>query len=532
MPSPTIETARRATGIVLVAQVASQLVSIVSLAFLYRLLKDEDFGILGAVLPLAILPRMAATLGFTFTTIQRPDLSASERTALFWWNLLAATLAAVFTVILAWGTSLFFGDTETQAAGPATFISVAIALAITTVLTALGSQHQALLERELNFARLSGLRVAGQFVGAAMAIVLAWQSLGVWALVAQQLVEAAVISAGAWILEPWRPGPPRSGKLSGGATRFSFYLALTNLTFQLGQNLDKWVLPMMMPSGFAMLGLYSQAFNWMMRPVYLLTAPLSSVMLPMLSRMNERELAPSQTDETKADFAHAASVFYRLTAIVLFPVSVGLALTAPDAMLLLGGVKWKLAGWMLAVLALAIAPQGLINITGSLLAARGKAATLWLGSVAVTLALLAGYWLGSRYGVELVDRATDWGVPFPDEFRSRSSLATTMGVAIGFTVATVFVIALAYIPWAWRTAGLDLGELAAVVVKPIGASITMGVIVFFVQRSFGIESPAPDTRLAIRLISSVVIGVAAYSILNFVDVAWAITHGRNIGKGA
>lgn len=528
--SPVIESARRAGKFVFAAQIGGQIISILSLAILYRLLPERDFGILGAVLPLATLPRMAATLGFTFATIQRPDLSHAERTALFWWNLASGIAAAAATVLLAWLTALLFTVKAFHFKEVTFLIPVAVALAAATLLAALGSQHQAMLERELKFAALSGLRLAGQLVGAVAAIVLAFIGWGVWGLVAQQVVETGIISFGAWILEPWRPGAPATGKLSGGSTRFSFFLALTNLTFHLGQNLDKWVLPFM--SGFAMLGLYSQAFNWMMRPVYLLTTPLGSLMLPTLSRLHERELA-AQGDADRAreaheNFEHAASVFYRLTAIILCPISVGLAIMAPDLMLLLGGPKWLTAGWILAVLSLAIAPQGLINITGSLLAARGKAASLWLVSVAATLALIAGYWVGGIYGIEIAQLASANGLPIPTEFPTIPGMGTTMGVAVGFAATTLLVIATIYLPWAWRTAGLQLPSLGAVLFKPIFASLTMGVVVFLIRRSFPFDENVASPSLAIKIVACVIIGVVAYSCFNFMDVAWLIIHGRHV----
>lgn len=529
--SPVIESARRAGKFVFAAQIGGQIISIVSLAILYRLLSANEFGVLGQVLPLAVLPRMAATLGFTFATIQRPDLSPAERTALFWWNLLCSTIAAAVTIFLAWHTSMLYPvnpglrlDEYEQ------LVPVSAALAGVTLLAALGSQHQAMLERELKFAALSGLRLAGQLLGAVAAIACALASWGVWSLVIQQVVETGIISGGAWILEPWRPGSPASGKLSHGSTRFSFYLALTNLTFQLGQSIDKWVLPF--ATGFPLLGLYSQAFNWMMRPVYLLTTPLGSLMLPTLSRLHERELA-AQGDADRAreaheNFEHAASVFYRLTAIVLCPISVGLAIMAPDVMLLLGGPKWLTAGWILAVLSLAIAPQGLINITGSLLAARGKAASLWLASVAVTLALIVGYYVGGIFGIDMARYLLLRDFPIPLQFATDSEPAFTMGVAVGFAATTLLVIATIYLPWAWRTAGLQLSSLGAVLFKPIFASLTMGVVVFLIRRSFPFDENLSNPSLAIKIVACVIIGVVAYSILNFMDVAWLIIHGRHV----
>src|SRR5687767_14795288 len=62
-PPELVHTVRRGTRVVLLAQIASQVVSLVVLALMLRLVPPADYGLLGMILPAVMLPRMAATLG-------------------------------------------------------------------------------------------------------------------------------------------------------------------------------------------------------------------------------------------------------------------------------------------------------------------------------------------------------------------------------------------------------------------------------------------------------------------------------------
>ena len=86
---------RRGTRWVILAQVASQLVSFAVLAALYRLLMPEPFGLLGMVVPLLLLGKIFASLGLNVATVQRRQLTEGQLSTVFWANLLASLLVAV-----------------------------------------------------------------------------------------------------------------------------------------------------------------------------------------------------------------------------------------------------------------------------------------------------------------------------------------------------------------------------------------------------------------------------------------------------
>ncbi len=190
---------------------------------------------------------------------------------------------------------------------------VLIALAATSVASALGLQHIALFERNLRLGRAAACRLVGQGLGGVLAIVLALCGWGVWALVWQQYVELLALSP------PWpgisnlgAPSAPRSGQAVGSTLRFGGYFTATQIVLNLLTNADKILVGFLL--GREALGFYSQAYNVMMKPVVVLTTPLNSIMLPALSR----------TRHDPKNYSQIVLAFQRFLAVASFPAGVGL----------------------------------------------------------------------------------------------------------------------------------------------------------------------------------------------------------------
>ena len=170
---------------------------------------------------------------------------------------------------------------------------------------------------------------------------------------AQQFTELTVLTLWCWMLEPWRPGWPGPAARLRRFFAFSSAYSLSQLVNYAALNLDKVMIPLALgAAGDRLLGLYSQAFNLMMRPVGVLTSPLTGVMVAGLARARDNQAMRTEL----------ATKFFRLASVGLFPCAVGLALVAQDAMLVLGGQKWSDAGLLLACLAPSIVAQGLNNL--------------------------------------------------------------------------------------------------------------------------------------------------------------------------
>ncbi|MFV2067755.1 MAG: lipopolysaccharide biosynthesis protein [Pirellulales bacterium] len=467
---------------VAVVQLASQVVSLGTLTILYRLLSPEDYGLLGMVMPLLMFLRIFATLGLPISTVQRSRLSHAEISSLFWLGLLLSVGTTLVTALLAPAVALFYADSRLS--------GLTLALAGTAIVVALGTQHQALLERDLQVGRLAWIRLWGQLSGAATAIAAAVAGWGVWALVVQQYVELGVLAACAWWAKRWWPGLPRRGTPVWRHLHLGGYFAASSILFFIATNLDKVLIGRMFD--VRTLGLYSQAFNLMMKPVYVVTTPLNGIVLASLSRAAANR--KTQTDLMRA--------YYRLLAILLFPVGVGLALVGPLVMTVLGGPAWSTAGVLLAILSLAIPAQGFLHLNVPLLAAAGRTDRLFAASAAMTAVLATAYGIGVVAG-------------------GQAGLGG-LGVASAYTVAVVGVIVVPYSVFSFRCAKLDPWAVVPGIRRAAVAAVTMGLVVAALR----VAGPLlPISGPSAQLVMLVSVGCLVYLVTARHEIAWLLSQG-------
>jgi PST family polysaccharide transporter len=463
---------------VVAAQAASQIVSLIVLAGLLRLVAQADFGLMGMVMPLVLLLRTFASAGLSVAAVQRDELSLGQASSLFWLHVALGGLVAAALIACSPLLALAYRAPDVAV--------VCTALAGTPVVAALGAQHQALLERRLRLGRLAVTRLAAQTLGGAAGLSAAWAGWGVWALVIQQYVELLVLAAALWVAEPFRPSLPTRYASIFPILSFSGWYTLSGLTFAAAHNLDKILLAVFLGStrtGQAALGMYAQAYNLMIKPVYLVSTPLTGVMLPALSRA--RRDPPTYRD--------LLSRFYRLAAIALMPCGFGLFLVAEDMMVVLGGPEWRSAGTMLRALSPAILVLGSINITGSVFSSAGRADRLATAAVATTLFLAGGLSVGLFMG-----RAFGTG-----------ELGPAQGVAWGYSLTWVLIVFPPYVWYAGRTIEQDPAIFVAPQRRAFLAAAGMAAIV----GGLGFGLSRVETIPLIRLVVMVAAGVALYAVL-------------------
>jgi O-antigen/teichoic acid export membrane protein len=496
-PSPTggdsdlVGVVRRGTRVVLLAQVASQFVSLAVLTWMLRLVDPADYGLLGMALPAVLLPRMAATLGLSTTVLQR-ELSQAELSGLFWLNVIWGMLAACATALS--------GVWLSEAYKEPLLLPLCLSLAGTTLVAAVSNQHQALLERKFQLAPLAGVRLLALACGGLAGIYSAYRGAGLWALVAQQYGELMVLTMWVWMLEPWRPDWPRQGQSVRGHLRFSGYYSASQLAYYVAQNLDKLLLPVFFGGATKeAVGLYSQAFNLMTKPAFVLTAPLTGLMVSGLS----------QTEPGSEMRTALVARFFRLAAIGLFPCAAGLTVVAPDVMLVIGGANWQAAGLILAALAPALFVQGLANLGMHVFAATGRSGRL-LGTTLVLLMLLAGVGAGGIY-VGRMYLANQPG----DE-----PIAAALGLAASYSLALVGLWFPAYLWFCLRCAGVRIRAVLAPLLPALVAALLMGLAVWLIGRIPLVRSLEPLVRLGL-LVGS---GVAIYAILAIRELNWCLSE--------
>lgn len=483
-----IRRTQRATRLTMIGQIAGQIISLAVIAELYHLVSPAEFGLLGMFMPIMLLIRAFGSLGMDIATVQKKGLTDEEASTLFWYQLITGVVLTVILVGISPLLAMWFQVERLMLVG--------IALSGTALLYNSYSQHKSLAEKKLNFGRLTIVRVLSLIISGSAAVITALMGWGIWALVLQQYSELIVLNIGFWAIEPWRPGKCAPLSEMKQLLNFSGYYTLSGLFFAVGQNLDKIILGAVFGAsaeGHHWIGYYTQAYNQMIRPVYLLTSPVTSAMLPALS----------QAKGNRVSFSALTASFYRMVGIMLAPCSIGMLIVGDEVMTVLGGEDWMQAGDILSIMGLMIVAQSWINISGSLMSAAGRADLLAVGAFVslVILSIACGltYFFAGSLDPELfaIDLA-------------------------GMVMAATVIFCGPYLAFCFWSTGVDVHKTFAQLAPALAASILMGAVVYLAGM---LNFYLSDTM---TLVEEVLVGVIVYVLLARNEIRWLWRQLRGI----
>ncbi len=398
------DVAARGAGITLAVQVGQTAVQLASVIALTRLLTPTDFGLVGMVTALVGIASIVQDFGLSMAAIRAPVVTAPQQTNLFWAN---TALGLACSGIVVASTPLVVAAYREPRLTP-----IVPALAAIFVFSGMGAQYSAMMAREFRFKELGFVSISAQVLSVAIAIVMAAAGFGFWAIVAQQVSYAALLTAGYVWCTKWIPGLPVRGATIRPFLRFGTGVLGTQAIAYATKNVDNIAIGAVW--GAVPLGLYSRAYQLMLAPLNKINAPLTRVALPVLSRVQH-------DDATFMRYLSRAQVIACYVTAGVFAIIAGLARPVVD---LLFGTEWRAAAPLVAVLAIGGIFRSVAQVAYWAYLARGASGRLLrqrLLTGAITVALIAG--------------GVPWGA---------------LGVAVACTIAAVvsWLIAMVHVAYA------------------------------------------------------------------------------------
>lgn len=251
-------------------------------AVLARILSPRDFGLLAMVATFTRLIEQLKDMGLAGATVSKRELSEAQVNYLFWINAALGGVAALAALIAAPAIAWFYKEPV--------LTGIACALSLGFFASGFGVQHQALMQRQMQLRELAMNRVLSAGLGSVAGIAAAWLGAGYWSLVVMNVATASISSAGLWWVCGWRPSAPQR-KVEGTESLLAFGWHITGtrmLTF-LTRNLDNILVGKVW--GDVALGYYAKAYQILMLPVQQLINPLTTVVVPALSRLQHDQAA-------------------------------------------------------------------------------------------------------------------------------------------------------------------------------------------------------------------------------------------------
>ena len=406
--------AARGAVLTLSAQALRVLVQLVSVVVLARLLTPHDYGLVAMVLAIIGVGEIFRDFGLSSAAVQAPSLSVAQRTTLFWVNSAIGAALALLVVLLAPLLAAFYGEPQLE--------GIARMLAPVFLANGLATQYRASLVRDLRFRALAVADIASAVLGLGSAIAAAVAGLGFGALVLQQLVQAVALLIILAVAARWLPGVPRPGTPVRGLLGFGGALVGSQLVGYVANNVDSVIIGLRFGAG--PLGIYSRAFQLLMTPLNQVRSPLTSVALPVLSRLAD--------DASR--FERYVSLGQRALGYTLV-AGLGLVAAAAEPLTeVLLGPQWLNAAPVLRLLAVAGVFQTLAFVGYWVYLARGLTTTLLHYSIASAVIRVSCVLVGSLGGI--------------------------VGVALGYAIAPAVSWPLS-LWWLSRRSGLPVARLYA-----------------------------------------------------------------------
>jgi O-antigen/teichoic acid export membrane protein len=442
------------------------LISFVSLMVYLRILSIADFGIFSAALALIELLGVVVTMLFHNALVQR-----AEATDLHFNTAFTATMGlSVIMALGCWAMAPAFAAWIHQPSAVRVLAWMSLIFPCSAVSATLVAQQR----RQFAFRSLALRSLMGRLIGGGIGIAAAILGAGLWSLVLQQILIAAIGSFVLWIMADSRPR--LQFRYSEFKQMFGFGVLSVSGLFLATSIKRVFTLLATSYLGVEAAGYLNLSFRVVDMFWVIVSTAVAQVALPLLSGL--------QFEPVRLKRAYQAAT--QFSCLAIYPCFVGLASVAPDIVDLLFGHRWQPSSPYIAVLGFLVLLQVPRMAFTPLLMAMGKPRESLVGTFAELVFMLAAVWLSKV-------PALPW--------------------AIGIWAASECVSVLVSGWVMMRATGYSVLEQFHGVLKPMLASLLMACVVI----ETGMTLPAefgPILRLSVLIPLGAVIFSAAIFLLD------------------
>lgn len=287
---------------------------------LARLLDPEHYGVLSMMVIFTTLANVFIQRGFNTSLVQNKDVTEEDYSSVFWVTMgIAATLyIGLFAATPAIASFYKMPD----------LVQPFRVLCLVLFPGALNSVQLAKVSRALDFKQVFRSNVAAILIAGIVGIVMAYMGAGLWALVAQNLLNVALASVVMWFTVRWRPKLVCNLKRVKILFAYGWKLLVSGLLDTLYQDLRSLVIGKKYDSGT--LGYYNRGKQFPQFVINAINSSVQSVLLPAMS---------AKQDENER-VKHMMRNSITLSSYIIFPMMAGLAAVATPLVQLLLTDKW------------------------------------------------------------------------------------------------------------------------------------------------------------------------------------------------
>ena len=320
--------------------------------FMARLLTPADYGLVGMLTVFLAVANVFIYSGFGNALVRKQDRTQVDCSTVFFFNL---GMSAIMYIVLYFCAPLiadFYKEPQ--------LIPIARVIGVTLIINAFGAIQGVLKSAEIDFKIIAKVSVVNAVFTGIVGILLAWKGFGVWALVYSSLVGSIAGAILGWFVYGWRPTLEFSKNSFKEFFGYGSKLAASGFLDTLYNNAYNLIIGKVYNASD--LGYYTRAANFSTFPSSNITSIISRVTFPLLCKI--------QNDDTKLEVVYRK--FLRLSAYIVFPLMVGLAIVAHPMIVVLIGEKWAFSATLLTIICFSMMWYPIHAINLNLLKVKGR----------------------------------------------------------------------------------------------------------------------------------------------------------------
>lgn len=357
-----------------------QLLNLIIGIFLARLLSPGEYGIVGMLAIFTLLANNLQESGFGVALVNIKDIEHSDYNAVFWFNVGMSLLLYAILFCCAPLIAAFFHQPCLVPLSRFVFLGFIIA--------SLCISPNAMLVRGLKMKEKAITSLSALIVSGTVAVIMAIKGFSYWSLATQQILYNVVICFGRFYYTRWCPTLKVDFTPVRQMFSFSYKVLITAVLTTINNNVLTVIFGRLFPA--QAVGNFTQANKWNTMANQMVTNTMAQVAQPVFT----------QVTDDKERQRRVFGKMLRFTAFLAFPALFGLALVAPQVILLAIGDKWVDSIPLLQILCISGAFIPLYTVYQNLFLSQGKSDTyMWLsiGQIAIMLtAVLACHAMGIR----------------------------------------------------------------------------------------------------------------------------------------
>lgn len=301
-------------------RIGAKLISVLVQLILARLLAPEVFGTVAIVILITDILQVFVESGFGTALIQKKDADDLDFSSVFFFNIAICLFLYIALFFAAPLLARIYKNSE--------LVSVFRVVGLILIVSGLRNVQQAYVSRNMLFKRFFFSTIGGTLCAAFVGIYMAYKGYGVWAYVAQYLVNNVVGTIILWITVKWRPTLHFSITRLKNLFSFGWKLLVSSLLNTVSEKLRPLIIGYRFTS--ENLAFYNEGNIFPNLIVENVNSSIDSVLLPALSEEQD------SSERVKAMTRRAVSV----SSYVMWPLMIGLLCCAKPLVSLLLTDAW------------------------------------------------------------------------------------------------------------------------------------------------------------------------------------------------